>query len=105
MTSFVFTVFVAVVLLNDQFTVHVGVECAGVVVGAFDLCDIAPRCTRLDGAGIENRLLALAIRSCGVGHDVVVLPFHYVSDLHVHGRWLKFEGANLNRNYLWLGAS
>src|SRR5260370_4196377 len=48
----------AVALLNDQFTFHVRVECAGVVVRAFRPCDVAPRCSRLHAAGIESRLLA-----------------------------------------------
>jgi hypothetical protein len=76
---------VAVLLLDDHFTLHVWVECAGVVIRAFFLCNVAPRCSRLDGTGIESRLLRPSIRSCSVGHDVVVLPFHGFSSLNGHG--------------------
>jgi len=45
-------------LPDDHFTFHVWVECASVVVRAFFLCDVAPRCSRPDSTGIKTRLLA-----------------------------------------------
>src|SRR5262249_35252654 len=98
------TAFSPSALLNDQFTFHIRVECAAVVVRAFLPCDVAPRCSRLDSAGIENRLLGLTIRSCGVGHDVLVLPFDSLARMNGQGCRLKLEFADDNRNHLWWDA-
>src|ERR1700757_5097837 len=94
-----------VALLNDQFAHHVWVECADVVVRAFLPRYATPRCSRLDGPGIEGRLLGVAILRYGVGHDVVVLPLHRVARIDGHGCRLKLEPADHNRNHLWWNAS
>ena len=77
----------------------------GVVVRAFFPCDVAPRCSLADGTGIKSRLLGRAIRGCGVGHDVVVLPFHGVAHMGRQGCRFKLELADHNRNNLWAGDS
>src|SRR5262249_2690135 len=66
-------------------TGRIRVECAAVAVRAFLPYDVTPRCSRVDSAGIENRLLGLTIRSCGVGHNVVVLPFDSVARMNAQG--------------------
>src|SRR5260221_3204742 len=95
----------AVALLNNQFTFHVRVACADVVVRAFLPCDVAPRCSRVDGAGIKSRRLGFVSRCCGVGHGGLVHPFHGVARINGHGCWLKLEVADHNPNHLWWGAS
>src|SRR5215472_9018449 len=66
-------------------------------------CDVMPRCSRLDRAGIENRLVD--ILSCGVGQGVIVLSFHDVVLTNGHGCRVKFERPNQNRDRLSLIAS
>ena len=62
-------------------------------------CDVMPRCSRLDRAGIENRLVD--ILSCGVGQGVIVLSFHDVVLTNGHGCRVKFERPNQNRDRLF----
>jgi hypothetical protein len=86
-------------LLNDQFTLHVRVVSACVVVRSFLPCDVTPGRSGVDATGIERR--RFAIRSSDVGHDAVVLPFHGLARVNGHGCRLKSEPANHNRDRRW----